>query len=117
MLLAAVLAGGLLGLVGAFLVPLRVGGVPVPASPAVALIGNTVVGLVAARFAGRAGSALAGLGWLAVVGTLSVPGPGGDLVVPATATAYAFLVVGALASAVTVGLAGVVRDRAGPPAE
>lgn len=117
MLLAAVLAGGLLGLVGAFLVPLRVGGVPVPASPAVALVGNTVVGLVAARLAGRAGSASAGLGWLAVVGTLSMPGPGGDLVVPATATAYAFLVAGALASAVTVGLAGVVHDRAGPPAE
>ena len=111
-LLGALLAGGLLGLVGAFLVPLRVGAVLVPASPAVALVGNTLVGLGAARVAGRAGSALAGMGWLTVVGALSVPGPGGDLVVPASPMAYAFLVVGALASAATVGLAGLVRRPA-----
>ena len=116
-LLGALLAGGLLGLVGAFLLPLRVGALPVPASPAVALVGNTLLGLGAARLAGRAGSALAGLGWLVVVGALSVPGPGGDLVVPATPMAYAFLVGGALASAVTFGLSGLVSDRARPAAK
>lgn len=117
MLLGALLAGGLLGLIGAFLLPLRVGALPVPASPAVALVGNTLLGLGAARLAGRAGSALAGLGWLVVVGALSVPGPGGDLVVPATPMAYAFLVGGALASAVTFGLSGLVSDRARPAAK
>lgn len=111
-LLGALLAGGLVGLVGAFLVPLRVGDVPVPASPVVALVGNTVVGLGAARAAGRAGSAAAAAGWLVVVSAASVPGPGGDLVVPATGTAYAFLVVGALASFAVVGLGGLVHDRA-----
>ena len=111
-LLGALLAGGLVGLVGAFLVPLRVGGVPVPASAAVALVGNAAVGLGAAWAAGRAGSAAAAVGWLVVVGTASVPGPGGDLVVPATGTAYAFLVIGALTSSAVVGLGGLVRDRA-----
>jgi hypothetical protein len=46
------------------------------------------------------------------VSAASVPGPGGDLVVPATGTAYAFLVVGALASFAVVGLGGLVHDRA-----
>lgn len=109
-LLAALVGGGLVGVLGAFLVPVRLGPVPVPLGAGVALVGNSVVGLAAARSAGGAGAAAAGLGWLAVVAALSVPGPGGDLVLPRTATAYAFLVVGALVSAATTGLGGLVRQ-------
>jgi hypothetical protein len=96
----------LLALWGCFLVPLRVGGVPVPVACAVALVGNAGLGRAGAQLYGRAGAAGPGLVWLVVVLRLSSPTADGDLVVPATPVGLAFLVVGTLTSAVVLGLAG-----------
>ena len=106
-----------LGLVGAFLVPLRIGDVPVPVSPVLAVVGNVALGVAAGRAAAsRLGSVAAGLGWFGVVGIAAVPGPGGDIVLPASPTAYAFLALGALAAAVPIGLGGLVTGGARPTA-
>jgi len=100
----------LLAVWGAFLVPLRVGGVPVPVAPAVALVGNALLGRAGARLLGRAGAAGPGLVWLAVVLLLSTPRTEGDLVVPSTLTGLLFLVVGGLTSAVVLATAASQRD-------
>lgn len=96
----------LLAVWGCFLVPLRVGGVPVPLACVVALAGNALLGRAGAGLFGRAGAAGPGIVWLAVVLVLSSPRTEGDLVVPSTSVGLAFLVVGTLTSAVAFGLAG-----------
>jgi hypothetical protein len=96
----------LLALWGCFLVPLRLGGVPVPLACLVALVGNAALGRAGGRLFGRAGAAGPGLVWLVIVLRLSSPTADGDLVVPGTGWGLAFLVVGALTSAVVFGTAG-----------
>ncbi|MEX2289976.1 MAG: hypothetical protein WD794_06575 [Mycobacteriales bacterium] len=99
----------LFALWGAFLVPLRVGGVPLPVSWLLAAVGNGAVGWAGGRLLGRPGAALPGLLWLAVALTLGSQRAEGDLIVPGTLPGVVFLLVGAVASAVAYGLAGPRR--------
>ncbi|MDP9435473.1 MAG: DUF6113 family protein [Actinomycetota bacterium] len=95
----------LTGLWGAFLVPLRVGGVALPVSVLLAGVGNGVLCWAGGQLLGRLGAGLPGLLWFAVAVLLQTRRPEGDLVVPGTWTGLLFLVVGSLAAAVAVGLA------------
>lgn len=100
----------LLALWGAFLVPFRVGGTPVPVSWAVAAVGNLAVGRAGGQLAGAAGALVPGGVWLLVVVVLSSQRTEGDLVVPGSAVGLGFLLTGVLASAATCGSA-VLRPR------
>jgi hypothetical protein len=101
----------LLALWGAFLVPFRVGGVLVPVSLVIAVVGNVLVGRAGARVAGSTGAVVPGLLWVAVTLVLSSRRAEGDVVVPGDAVGLAFLLTGALASAVAYG-AAVLRPVA-----
>lgn len=103
----------LLALWGAFLVPLRLGTVPVPVAVLVALVGNAALGWCGGRLYGRLGAAGPGLVWLGVALSLSTQRREGDLVVPGSTTGLLFLLVGAVTSAVAF---GAVRRRARPAA-
>ncbi|HEX6754777.1 MAG TPA: DUF6113 family protein [Mycobacteriales bacterium] len=97
--LVAVLALGL-ALVECFLVPLRVGTVPMPVCVPLALAGNVVLPRLSARLSGVPLTAVVPpVLWLGVVLVLSAQRPEGDLVVPGTATALVFLFAGSVAGA------------------
>ena len=100
----------LLAVWGAFLVPLRIGTVPVPVSWVIAVVGNGLLGWVGGRLLGRVGAAGPGIVWLAVALTFGSQRAEGDLIVPGTVTGLVFLVAGAIASAVAYG--AVPRSRA-----
>lgn len=102
----------LLAVWGAFLVPLRLGGVPVPASVLVAAVGNVALGVAGGRLLGTAGALAPGALWVAVALTLGSRRAEGDLVVPGSAMGTAFLVVGALGAAVGYGVASARGRRA-----
>ena len=89
----------LLALWGAFLVPFRVGGVPVPVSWVIAVVGNVALVVAGWRLLGRTGAAVPALLWLAVAVALASKRSEGDLVVAATLVGVGFLPLGALASA------------------
>ena len=99
----------LLAVWGSFLVPLRIGTVPVPVSWLIAVVGNGLLGWVGGRLLGRLGAAGPGVVWLAVALTFGSQRAEGDLVVPGTAVGLVFLVAGAVASAVAYG--AVPRSR------
>ncbi len=101
----------LLALWGAFLVPFRVGGALVPVSLVIAVVGNVLVGRAGARVAGSAGAVVPGLLWVGLTLVLSGRRAEGDVVVPGSAVGLAFLLAGALASAVAYG-AAVLRPGA-----
>jgi len=85
---------------GAFLVPLRLFGVSSPVSVLVAMANAPWV--FAGRRVARAhwGGAVPALLWLGLALRLAIPSSGGDIVLEATPTGYAFLLVGAAAAAV-----------------
>jgi hypothetical protein len=88
---------------GAFLVPLRLASVPVPAAVLLACVANLVLGLVGGRLYGRLGAALPGVLWFVVAAALQSRRPEGDLVVPPSLTGWAFLLLGSISAAVPVG--------------
>ena len=90
---AAVAAGAAAGVLGSFVHPLRLLGVPVGLAVGLALTGAVVAGAGAAT-AGRGGAAAAGVGWLLPVLALSAPRPEGDLVVAGNPLGYAWLLGG-----------------------
>ena len=96
---------------GAFLVPLRVLGVPVPLSLVVACAANLALGTAGARLYGRLGAALPGLVWFVVVTTLQSRRSEGDLVVTGSLVGLLFLLLGSICAAVPVGLARPVPRR------
>lgn len=101
--LVALPLGVALGVVGSFLVPLRVDAVIAPVSIALALGGNFAAGLLVGTTAGsRLVAALPGLGWFAVVLVFASSRPEGDLVVPGTLVGGLFIATGAIAAAVAV---------------
>jgi hypothetical protein len=112
-LVAAVAVG--LALVEAFLVPLRVGTVPLPICVLLAVAGNVALTKLAVR---QTGSVVVGVLqpvlWLLVVVVLSLPRAEGDLIVPGSATGLVFLFAGAVAGA--YGVASEITRRAGPAA-
>jgi len=86
--------------VGAFLVPLRLFGVSSPVSVLFAMANAPLVS--AGRRVTRAGwgGAVPALLWLGLALRLGTPSSGGDIVIAATPTGYAFLLVGTVAAAV-----------------
>ena len=104
-----------LALVEAFLVPLRVGTVPLPICVLLAVAGNVVLTKLAVR---QTGSVVVGVLqpvlWLLVVVVLSLPRAEGDLIVPGSATGLVFLFAGAVAGA--YGVASEITRRAGATA-
>ncbi len=93
----------LLALWGAFLVPLRVGGVPVPVGVLIALTNVPLCRVGGDLLERRAGAAGPLLLWAAVAFALSTQRREGDLVITGGARGLAFLVVGLLAASVAVG--------------
>ncbi len=85
---------------GAFLVPARLFGVSSPVSVLFAMANAPLVS--AGRRVARShwGGAVPALLWLGLVLRLGIPTSGGDLVLEATSTGYAFLLVGTVAAAV-----------------
>jgi hypothetical protein len=117
--LALAVAGALLGVLGAFLVPDRVLGVP-GVAVVVAVAGNLAVGGLAAYGLDSRWAAVApALPWFVVVVVLGSTRPEGDLILPSAvdndpAVGYvgtAFLIVGAVAAAAAIVLAPVPRRR------
>lgn len=104
-----------LALVEAFLVPLRVGTVPLPICVLLAVAANVVLTKLAVR---QTGSVVVGVLqpvlWLLVVVVLSLPRAEGDLIVPGSATGLVFLFAGAVAGA--YGVASEITRRAGAAA-
>ena len=101
--LVAMLAVGS-ALVEAFLVPLRVGTVPLPVSIPLAMVGNIGLAKLAARQTGSiAWGAVPPVLWLVVLIVLSLPRAEGDLVVPGSLTGLVFLFAGAVSGAYGVG--------------
>jgi hypothetical protein len=123
-LVLRVLAGVLIGVTAAglavvecFLVPLRIGSVPLPIAVLLAVAGNIVLAKLAARQTGSVvGAAVPPVLWLAVVIVLSLPRPEGDLIVPGNVTGVVFLFAGSVAGAVGVASEITRRTRSVPPA-
>jgi hypothetical protein len=101
LLLLALAAGAVAGVLGSFVYAYEWHGLPV--GLVVALAMSAGVFGTAGLLLGRRGAAAAAIGWVLPVLVLSSRRPEGDLVVPATATGYAWL-LGGMALAV----AGVV---------
>lgn len=96
-----------------FLVPLRVGTVPLPVCVPMAVVGNVLAARLVGRLTGRPVLAvLPPVLWLGVVLLLSAPRPEGDLIVPGTLTGLVFLSSGAIAGA--YGAASAVMRRQNP---
>ena len=100
----------------AFLVPLRVAGVPVPLAVVLACAANLVLGRAGGRLYGKPGALVPGLLWFAVVAVLQGRRPEGDLVVTGGATGLLLLLLGSTCAAVPVATAGAAPS-AGPPDE
>jgi hypothetical protein len=108
--LIAVLAVAL-AVVEAFLVPLRIGTVPLPICVPLAMAGNAVLAKLAARQTGSiAWAVVPPVLWLVVIIVLSLPRAEGDLIVPGSVTGLVFLFAGAVAGA--YGIASEITRRA-----
>jgi hypothetical protein len=93
-------AAAALAVLECFLVPLRVGTVPLPLCVPLAVAGNVVLARLAGGLTGRPVlGVLPPVLWLAVVLILAAPRAEGDLVVPGTLTGLAFLFAGSVAGA------------------
>jgi len=104
-----------LAVVEAFLVPLRIGTVPLPLSVLLAVVGNAGLTKLAVRQTGSiVWGVLQPVLWLLVIVVLSLPRPEGDLIVPGSLTGLVFLFAGAVAGA--YGVASEITRRAGASA-
>ena len=106
--LIALLVAAWLALAEVFWLPLRVGGVLVPVSVVVAVVGNLLLPTAALRLSGsRLVAVLAVVPWLVVAVAAMVRRPEGDLVMSGSealgAVNLAFLMLGVLAAAFSVG--------------
>ncbi|MDQ1696849.1 MAG: hypothetical protein QOJ03_2202 [Frankiaceae bacterium] len=122
---ALILLGGVLGIWGAFLVPLRLPGGIEGLADVIAVGGNLVVGVLAARSTRTVqAAAMPGLGWLvAVLLVLTVVRPADEVIIPGRIPSdpgigpvgTLFLLGGAVGAVVAVLLAGRFTRGAGPP--
>jgi len=106
-------AAAALAVLECFLVPLRIGTVPLPVCVPLAIAGNVVLARLAGELTGRP---LLGLLppvlWLAVVLMLAAPRAEGDVIVPGTLTGLVFLFGGSVAGA--YGAASTATRRKNP---
>ncbi|CAN5371391.1 hypothetical protein BH20ACT5_BH20ACT5_06800 [soil metagenome] len=87
-----------------FLLPLRIGSVPVPLSIALAVAGNIGLTQLAYRVTrSRLLAALPMLAWLVVVIGFAVPRPEGDVIVSGSPSNIAYLGLGVCAAAYALG--------------
>jgi len=108
------LLGVMEGLVGCFQFSREVGSFPLAAILLAVAIGVTCV-LGAAGMGSSAGALLPALGWFAVSVVLSLPSPGGSVIISNTAPGEWYLYGGSLCAAVGVIVAFLRRARTGPP--
>jgi len=106
--LVTLVVAGWLALVEVFWLPLRVGGVLVPLSVLVAVVGNLMLPAAALRLSGsRLVAVLPAVAWLVVAVGAMIRRPEGDLVMTGGGAAgvvnLAFLMIGVLAAAFSVG--------------
>jgi Family of unknown function (DUF6113) len=112
--LVAVAAAGL-AVLECFLVPLRIGTVPLPIAVPLAMAGNILLARLAGRQTGSvAGAAVPPVLWLVAVVVLSWPRAEGDVIVEGSLTGLVFLFAGAVAGA--YGVASEITRRARPAA-
>ncbi len=104
------LAGALQGLIGCFQYSRGVGPIPVTALILAALILATCV-LGAAGMGSAAGALVPAVGWLLVSVALTLPTPGGSVIVTNTAAGAWYLYGGSVAAAAGVVFAFVTRSR------
>ncbi|MFA1545064.1 DUF6113 family protein [Actinomadura chokoriensis] len=109
---ALALFGGVFGVVGSFVQDWTVGPVPVAAIVLVALV-FAMARLSGLGMGGRLGATIPAVVWGIVVFVMSVRRSEGDLVVPATAAGYLFIVGGMLAAVAGIMLVPPAR----PPGE
>ena len=96
---------------GAFLVPLRIGGILVPVALVIVVAANSALGMAAGRLVGRWGSAAAGLLWLLLAFRLSTPRPEGDLIIANSWVGVGYLLLGVVSAAVAFGVTPLKRLR------
>lgn len=101
--LLALLAGAAAGVLGSFTFAYTKASMPVGLLVALFLCLAVFV-TAGMALKSRGAAAIATAGWLAIVGLLSMNGPGGDLVVPATTLGYAWLLVGAVVAGLSLAL-------------
>lgn len=94
LLVPAAVAGAAAGLIGSFVHPLSVLGAPLGLLLALGLTAS--VSVTGGLLLGRPAAGAAGVGWVATVLLLASPRAEGDLVVPATASGYLWLLGGTL---------------------
>ncbi|MFD2092043.1 hypothetical protein [Blastococcus deserti] len=119
--LTAVVAAGWLALVEVFWLPLRLGGVLVPLSVPVAVVGNLLLPAAALRYSGsRLVAVLPAVTWSVVVVAAMIRRPEGDLIMSGVGAVgvvnLVFLMLGVLAAAFSVGrvLGGARRPAVRP---
>ncbi len=102
-----------LAVIETFLVPLRIGSVPLPLSVVLAVAGNVLLTRLAGRQTGSALVAgLQPLVWLLTVVVLALPRAEGDVIVAGTGSALVFLFAGSVAGA--YGIAAEITRRTRP---
>jgi hypothetical protein len=124
--LVLLVVGGFLGLIGAFLVPLRLGGGVEGLAAVIALVGNFAVGVLGGLGTRSMRSALLpGAGWFLVVAVISLLAPGGDVVIPGKLTqdpgvvtvGEAFLILGVAGAIAAIAVTGVYTRRQDAPTQ
>ncbi len=103
--------GGFLGLIGTFLIPLRLHGGTEGFAAILALVGNAAVGLLGG-IGGRSvrSATLPGVSWLVVVMVINVVSRGGDVIIPGKLpvdpgvvyVGYAFLFLGLIGAVIAI---------------
>ncbi len=112
LLVVSAAVGGLLALVGAFLVP-PLDGRWASVGTAIALLTTgPYAHLVGRAFRSSAAATVPALGWLLTTMYFTLGRPEGDFVVPATWYGIAFLLLGTLSAAVGIGTVASAQRRA-----
>jgi hypothetical protein len=118
--------GGFLGLIGCFLVPLRLGGGVEGLAAVIALVGNFAAGALGGVGTGSMRSALLpGVGWFMAVAVISLVAPGGDVIIPGKLTqdpgvvtvGEAFLVLGVAGALAAIAVTALYTRRQDAPTQ
>lgn len=122
--LVLVAIGALLGLIGSFLVPLRLGNGVEGLAAVIALVGNAAVGLLGGFGARSTRSAtLPGVGWFLAVIAINMVSRGGDVIIPGSlpvdpgivVVGYAFLALGLVGAGLAISATEIYTRRLEPP--